>query len=418
VTRITSALPAFIEPPRSASPAARRGPALAGEPRLAHVGRLALERAIGGDRLTRAYQHEVSRRKARDGNGNRVLRARRIQAVGGLRHQPREVLQGIAGAMARTQLQVAPARQQEDEHGDRVEVDLARSRDGGDDARGERGRESQHDRHVHAEGAHAQVAPRAAEERRRGIGDHGQRQHQARPAHERGGIGGDLAVGGDVARPRVHHHLHHPEPRDPQAPQEPAALALLDEGEAPFLVGPGGVAERAHRGEDGAQLRRLRIPSHPRAARGVVQVEGSDSGHAQDHLLDEPGACRTAQPLEHQLRLDEVRLRGVAAARRHLAHEAFLHQRVVEDGEVGIGLVGGARRRRGAQAVVVVETEARDRLRHRLAARAAEDAPLAAGLVEEERSRRNRQAAMEAVPRRGRGPGRRVVGRHAGTSDL
>ena len=139
--------------------AARSGEraALAREPRLAHPRRVALELAVRGHGLTGPHDHQIAGR----------------QALRGLGHEPREMLQRFARAAARDELQVASAGQQEDEHRDRVVINLAAARDGDDHAREERRAEAERHGHVHAEADSAQVAPRAAEEGCGRVADHG-----------------------------------------------------------------------------------------------------------------------------------------------------------------------------------------------------------------------------------------------------
>jgi hypothetical protein len=118
------------------------------------------------------------------------------------------------------------------------------------------------------------------------------------------------------------------------------------------------------------------------------------TGNPRERVLDQPGASRATQSLHQQLRLH-----AVGSAR---LDEALAHRGSVIGGEIGrwsLGLRGVFL----AQAVVLVEAEAVDRHRGRLAAGAAEGARPLRVLEAKRAAGRDREPAMKAAGRGARG---------------
>ncbi|MPM91690.1 hypothetical protein SDC9_138822 [bioreactor metagenome] len=160
------------------------------------------------------------------GNYTLLNRTIRREALHLLRKGRQQFGQGLGHAnrfLARRHLKKAPTKQEEHEHGDRVEINFA-TLDKGCPATCQKGRpHTERHRHIHPDPAQLDIPPGVPEERRRRIEDDGQRQQQTGPTHQTLDIGRHVAIG-DIHRIGIHHHLHHPETGDPQAPQGIATL--------------------------------------------------------------------------------------------------------------------------------------------------------------------------------------------------
>ncbi len=157
-------------------------PRLAGEDRLLDAGAALDDLAVGRDHPARAHQHDVAGGKA--GGADRLGVAARGPARDPQRRRrarPRDAFDRVARAAARDELDVAREQQQRDEHRHRVVIDGAVAAERRPRARHERGGEPERDRHVHAGPQVQEIAPGAAEERRRRVQERRQRQREARP---------------------------------------------------------------------------------------------------------------------------------------------------------------------------------------------------------------------------------------------
>jgi hypothetical protein len=271
-------------------------------------------------------------------------------------------------AALRLGVQVARAEQQEGEHADRVEVDLALPRQRRPGAGGEAEAQAERDRRVEADALRTELAPGAGEERRAGEKQHRKRDEQARPAHQARRLGADFV---HVGRERIHHHLHRAERSDEEAPERGAALGALERVLAARLVGAGVVADGADRLDDGRERGALRIPGDLRAPGRVVDADLPDSRRAAQHLLDQPQARGAAHALEDQRGLRAF-ARRVDRGQRLRAHARCSAGLVVgaetrfDDG-AGHGLAAGAAEAAAAgerQAAVKTGTQLSER-RHR-----------------------------------------------------
>ncbi|MCU0971781.1 MAG: hypothetical protein MUF57_08370 [Gammaproteobacteria bacterium] len=184
-TRITSGLSTFVLPPTSASPRwrarGRLSQAFAGQQRLVDRAPPVDHGAVGGHRLAGSHDHLVARRELRDTHDllGAVAQPRRSG-----RKQPHQGFRRLTGALARAHLEITPRQEQEREHRDRVVVDVGPARRGRPQARQKSQRDGQRHRHVHAELAAPEVAPRGHEERLRRIEDDGRGQRGADPAEQ------------------------------------------------------------------------------------------------------------------------------------------------------------------------------------------------------------------------------------------
>ena len=93
------------------------------EQRLVHLRRAAQQHAVGGKCFTRVHPQRVPRRHAARGHAlETAVCALALDAVGQAVHQR---FQRTRGAVAQAQLQKPPREQEEDKHGEGVEIDLS-----------------------------------------------------------------------------------------------------------------------------------------------------------------------------------------------------------------------------------------------------------------------------------------------------
>ena len=199
----------------------RRG--LAAEQRFVHAAALGQQHAVGRHDAAFGHAHAVADAQLVDADA--LQRSVVALPIGERRRQPRQRIGEIARAMPRAHFQVAARQQEEHEHRNRIEVHLAAAAQRFDDAgRVHRG-DGQCHRHVHADPACRERAPRAREERPRRIENHRRRHQQAEPAQQlaRGCI--ERAGGAEVDRRGIHHGLHGAEARDQQPLERVARFA-------------------------------------------------------------------------------------------------------------------------------------------------------------------------------------------------
>ena len=364
--------------------------AFAGQQRQVQAGLAVDQHRVGGDRLAWSGQDHVARHKRAGGDRGGVAAGRiGIEPLRRVRQRMLQPFQRLGCAPARGQLQHAAAQQQEDEHGDRVEIHVAAAAYGRHHAGRKRGAYAQRHRHVHGQRTLAQRCPGAAKEGLGRIEHSGQRQQQAGPLHQRSHVGLQRAVRGQVGGHCVHHHLHHAQAGDEQL----ATQGLAGAAKLGFMPGRveriGGVADLAHGAEDGAQPALRRVPPHEEPPGRDIHVGCGNAGELAQAALDQPDAGGAAQAIHRQRRF------------QHAVGGAVLF------GGVGVVIQAQLRRQHrvlarflrvvAAVPVVVADAMVDDGLGHGRAARAAHGLATAVDLDLPATVGRQRQAAMEAA---------------------
>ncbi len=236
--------------------------------------------------------------------------------------------------MSRTQLEITPAKQEEDEHRQRVEVHLvaevAARVEGGTRTRDEGDGDAQRHRHVHAQAPLTQAAPRAREERPGGKQHHRQAQHPAGPLQQPLHVGRDVARRCHIGRRGIHHHLHHAEAGHEHAPQRLALLCFAQGPRARRGIGHGAVAGTLHRLDQRRGACAERIPAHQGKRGGRMHARLQHAVDALQRRFDQPGAGGAIQPREAELRGGFA----LAALALRPGREGGLVQGVVERAQV------------------------------------------------------------------------------------
>ena len=320
------------------------------------------------------------------------------QPNGGGGDQLDQGLGGLSRSLAGIHLQKAAGKQEEYEHGYRVEIDHAAAAEGGIDAGGVGSANAQGHRHIHAGPPQAQVAPGAEKERPGRVEHHRGGQQHAGRAHQgldvrRHGVGTR-----HVERDGVHHDLHHAQAGDGQAAN--GGFTFL--AEQRFLTAGvewvGQVADLLHRLEDMGKLDPAVVPAYPCAMGGKVDVGGQHAGQLSKVPLVQPDAGGADDALQYQVGLANIAL---------ALHEALLDLGQVIQLELfkliqrGLGRLGQV----GAQPVIVGVAGIDDGLGHRLTAAAAGGPVLVRKTDRIRRSRRDGLATMKAALGSGAGRG-------------
>jgi hypothetical protein len=216
----------------------------------------------------------------------------------GLREAPRE----RAGALADPLLEVATDPEEEDEHADRLEVDLADVVDRRVDAHEIGEADRQRDGHVHPGAPDLELPPGRFEERTTGIEDDGGRDEKSHPPHQGRRACLDAVEGPDVEPHRVRHDVHRPEPRDAEADQGRAILLALEGGRLARAIRPGREADLREAQHDGAQRGLARIEVDDDPALRKRHATAVDAFQTREMGLDDPDASRAAEPLDEKTR--------------------------------------------------------------------------------------------------------------------
>ena len=368
-----------------------------GQQRLVDLAAAIDQPAVRGEGAAGGHAHDITHGKRRE--RHRFLDAVRADPQRGRRQQARERLGGRAGVVAGDHFKVAAQLEQEHEHRDRVVIDLAAVGERVPRADHVRRHDSHDDRQVHAHAPGEQCAYRAGEQRPGCVQRDRRRHDQADDAQVGPDDRLDAVKRAGIQADRDHHDLHHAEARDRQTLERRAPLACGDLEGVCFAEQVRGVAQLHEAAQDRRQRDDGRIEGQLRARSDRIEVVVADAIDLGEPVLDEPAARRTARALDHQLH-DQA-----AAGRARLCGQHF---RPVERcpavrrrGVLGPGCGGRA------PAIVISEACRGDQQCGGLAARAADELPLA---VDDDRPRagRSRQgeglAAVEAAAgRRGHG---------------
>ena len=207
--------------------------------------------AIAGKILPGTHQHQIAGVKRDRWNVVGLPVTRKIaQAMRRKRQRLIEVFEIRGRPLARPHLEPARAQQEEDEHGDGVEIHFGTARERGNQAGAEGNADAQRHGDVHAGFAPSQIAPGAAKKWRRGEKHHRHGQHQTGQAHQQPKVRAHAALVREIGRQGVHHHLHHAETGHEKLPQGGARFAparLLRVGRSRR---PGAITDRFDLRED------------------------------------------------------------------------------------------------------------------------------------------------------------------------
>ena len=239
------------------------------------------------------------------------------------RHPPCQVVQARRCRPPRRKLHRPRGEQQEDEHGDRIEIDLSATGPGGPGAGRKPGEDPERYRDVNAQASRTQVGARGRKERAAGKEDHREREDKAGPSHHLLGLDGERPGVVDVPRHGVHHHLHCAEPGHEQAPERAAPFLCVTLSLPRGIERVGVVAKRANGGNDGPEPDLALVPNHLGTPGGIVDRNRPHSGQLAEIAFVEPDAGRTADAFEHQDRFPAM-LAGIR-------DELGLGQRIVID---------------------------------------------------------------------------------------
>ena len=155
----------------------RYRPAFTGQQRFVGTTDAFDDPAIGRHHLARANQHHVTRTQVGDHALLGAAVDRKIgHDLGKRRQQFGQRLGHAKRFLTCRHFQIATAQQEENEHRDRVEVDLPLLCHRRPTTGQERRPNAERHRHIHADPAQLEIAPGATEKRRRGIEHHPRRQ--------------------------------------------------------------------------------------------------------------------------------------------------------------------------------------------------------------------------------------------------
>ena len=273
--------------------------------------------AVRGNDAAGRNSHEITRHKLNRGDPLRGHRGGAgDEAFGHRRRVSHQTLLGFGGPRARHRLEIPGAKQQKHEHGDRVEIDFAAAAHRRPHARREGDGDAQRHGHVHPRTPRVKITPRAREERRRRPQDYGNRQRQARPAHELFDFHRQVPIG-EVGGQCVHHDLHHGEARHEQSPQHDATLAQRRGFAGHGIESLRAIAEVRNRPQYRAQADPFVVPFDLGAARCEIHRNAQHAVEAPQPALDQPRASSASDTFDEQ--------RCVPDAARGDAHERFLH---------------------------------------------------------------------------------------------
>ena len=262
-------------------------------------------RAVGRKRLARQDAHRVAHHQAPHRHaGECTISAQALHAVGqAIEHR----LQRTGRAVTQAQLQPAPGEQEENEHGQRVEVHLATK-----DAIGVEGACRAHhkgDAHakrhgqIHAHLPLAYIAQGTGKERAAGKKDHGQRNHPRGPAQQRFHLLRQIAGLRHVRRPCVHHHLHHAKTGHQPAPQRTAAFHQPLAAHKSIHGRNRAIPRAAHRCHPLRWQHPARLPHHAGATGGGAHIGLQHTGHGLQGIFNGEGTGRAMHSIQHHMRI-------------------------------------------------------------------------------------------------------------------
>jgi hypothetical protein len=274
------AAPALVEPPSSGSSVARR--------RLVDQRDALGHGAVHRDRLAARYAQQVPCTDVRERHAADQAR-RRVDALCAGRQRTGERVRDARGLMAAAHLDMAAEQQQQDEHGDRVVVDLADAAHGVDDAGavGEQQRERYRD--IHAERPAAQVLQSAAQDGSARVGEHGSGYEQTGPAQIVGDPRVDALEGTDPETCRVHHQLHRPDAGEADPLEGGASLLTLRRRRRDTDQRHRSETCLRHAAEDRAQAGASAVPHDGDPAIHDIDVDAADAGQGVERAPD--AAC-------------------------------------------------------------------------------------------------------------------------------
>ena len=258
--------------------------------------------------------------------------------------------------MARAHFEIAADAQEEHEHADRLEPDVAAAAQRLDDASGVDERDGQRHRHVHAEPARRERALRAGEERRRGIEHDGRRREQRQPS-ESSRVATSSVECAEPQHCGVHHRLHRAEARDGEALLRVARFAAAGSSSAARSSGSARIADACERST----------------------IRGSETASSSYTMR---ARCATGVDRDPTTPGNAPRVRSISHSRPRSARRRPTHRLAAAGAEIACHVAGelGALPGRGfavarsrllrglrAQAVVVGEAELLDPFRGRAA---------------------------------------------------
>ena len=263
-------------------------------------------------------------------------------------------------------LDPAPHQQQEHEHGERIEVDLAAVQHGIHGPRQPAGEQPQGNRQVQVGRPRPHGRPGAAEEQAAGPREGDDPEQHAGPAEQPRVLGFDPGEHAAVQGKGQGHHVAGTGGRDADADQEAMVFAPPQFAGSHIPRRMRRIAQRVQQLGDPRQLDAVTLPTDSHQAAAHVQPRLDHAGQHLRQLLDQPDAGRAMHALEIQFR----RLRAIG---QRLAIQAAKHGVVV----LAVLSPGRARRHgrgvcRFPQAIEAVQPTAVDHLVHRPAALTAE----------------------------------------------
>lgn len=364
------------------------GQVLAGEQRLVDTGLAVEDHSVGRQHGAWRYQYAVA--DAQFAEQDALALVGGVQAQAGRRQQVDQLRGGGGGALPRAAFEVAAGEEEQGEHADRVEIQLALAGDRRPDAGDVGAADRQRHRDVHGQVAGAQVAQGATEELAAAVEDDRRGEDQADPAQDAVHAGGKVEVEFRPGRHHRHHHLDPQQPGDTELAQGVTVLHGQALGGAVGLVGMAGIADLAQFAEQLAERQLAVLPAHVQAMVGQVEPRLGYARQLAQVLLDQPAAGGATDAFDHQAGFRQLAL---------MADEAALYVRAVVELQLfaerlgqGFG-IGGVF---AAVPVVAFQAAGDDGLGHRLAARTAHGPRLAEHAGLEAAAGGDRQAAVVA----------------------
>ncbi len=331
-----------------------------------------------------------------------------IDTQTGCRQQVDQLRRRGGRAFAGAPFQVAPGQEEQGEHADSVEIQLAATGDSRPDPGTERQGDGQRDGQVHGQVAGAQVTRCAFEKGRAAVEDDGNGEEQGHPAQDCVQLGGQVHVEFRPGGHGCHHRLEPQQSCDPQPAQRTAVFPVQLLGRLVRLIGVGGVANPAQRRQHLRQRQLPIIPAQQQPMIGQVQARLGHPRQVAQVLVDQPAAGGATDALDQQRGFGQFAL---------VPHESLLHIAAVVQRQLVLQLPGQGLRVGAVVAavlVVVLEAPGHDRLGHSLAAWAAEGSGLPQDHGGEPATGGDGQCAVVAGGRLGH----RIIALHKSTASV